>query len=62
MNYTLGLIGTWLLTDGIYSWILYLNAPSYEGSKRQSFLRDHWIRMVRIILAVLIILYGGDVL
>ena len=46
MGYLIGLIGMWVLSDGILSWTLYLNAPSYEGSKKQTFLRDHWIRVV----------------
>ena len=61
MNYILGLLGMWVLSDGILSWTLYLNAPSYEGSKRQTFLRDHWVRLVRIVcgIAVMVIGYIG---
>lgn len=51
-------IGVWILSDGIYSWLLYLNAPSYEGSKKQTFLRDHWVRLVRCICAVTVIVIG----
>lgn len=51
-------IGTWLITDGIYSWTLYLNAPSYEGSKKQTFWRDHWVRMIRILNGLTIIILG----
>ena len=42
-------LAMWFFSDGVYSWTLYLNAPSYEGSKRQTFLRDHWVRLTRII-------------
>ena len=49
LGYTVGLIGMWVLSDGILSWTLYLNAPSYEGSPKQTFLRDHWVRFVRIL-------------
>ena len=59
MNYWLGIIGTWILSDGILSWTLYLNAPSYEGSKKQTFLRDHWVRLVRIICGIIIIGMGA---
>ncbi len=59
MSYIVGLAGMWILTDGIYSWFLYVNAPSYEGSERQTFLRDHWIRLVRILWGVTLIVIGG---
>ncbi len=49
--------GTWLLSDGIYSWILYHKAISYNG-EHQNFWRDHWIRLVRIVLACGIIGVG----
>lgn len=56
INYILGIIGIWITQDGIYSWTLYANAPSYEGSKKQTFLRDHWVRLVRIILGISIVI------
>jgi len=59
INYWTGLIGMWIISDGILSWILYLNAPSYEGSKRQTFLHDHWVRLVRIILGIVLVIMGG---
>ncbi len=59
MSYAIGLIGMWVLSDGILSWTLYLNAPSYEGSKRQTFLRDHWVRLVRIICGIALMVIGG---
>ncbi len=60
MNYLLGIIGTWLLTDSIYSITLYLNAPSYDGSPKQTFRKDHWVRIVRAILAISIIIMGWN--
>jgi hypothetical protein len=51
-------IGTWIFSDGIYSWILYHNADSYNG-KHQTFLRDHFIRLIRIILAIVLIIMGA---
>ena len=51
-------IGTWFLSDGIYSWKLYLNSPSYQGSPKQTFRRDHWIRLLRIILSIVVIYIG----
>lgn len=59
MNYWLGLIGCWIFSDGILSWTLYLNAPSYEGSKKQSFKRDHWVRCVRIIAGITLMIMGA---
>ena len=59
MDYIVGLIGMWVLSDGILSWTLYLNAPSYEGSKRQTFLRDHWVRLVRILMGIALMVIGG---
>uniref|UniRef100_A0A6M3IXC3 Uncharacterized protein n=1 Tax=viral metagenome TaxID=1070528 RepID=A0A6M3IXC3_9ZZZZ len=51
-------VGVWLLSDGIYSWLLYLQADSYNG-KHQTFLRDHWIRLLRILCALVIIWVGA---
>lgn len=59
MEYWIGLIGMWIVSDGVLSWTLYLNAPSYEGSKKQTFLRDHWIRLIRIICGIVLIVLGG---
>lgn len=58
MNYWLGVIGTWLVSDGIYSISLYWNAPSYEGSPRQNWKRDHWVRLVRVIAGIVLIIMG----
>jgi len=59
MMYIVGLIGMWVFSDGILSWTLYLNAPSYEGSKKQTFLRDHWIRLIRIICGIVLMILGA---
>ena len=56
--YWLGVIGTWILSDGILSWTLYLNAPSYEGSSKQTFKRDHWVRFIRCVLGIILIYLG----
>ena len=61
MAYAIGLLGLWVFSDGILSWTLYLNAPSYEGSKRQTFLRDHWIRLIRILCGIALIVMGAMV-
>ncbi len=58
MDKALVIIGTWIFSDGILSWTLYLNAPSYEGSKKQTFLRDHWIRLVRVLCGIALMIMG----
>lgn len=50
--------GSWLLGDGIYSWTLYHNAHSYENGRRQTFWKDHWIRLIRIIISLAMICVG----
>ncbi len=59
LGYIVGLVGMWVFSDGVLSWTLYLNAPSYEGSKRQTFLHDHWVRAVRIICGIGLMVLGG---
>jgi len=46
----LAIIGTWILTDGWYSLALYWGKPD------QRFLRDHSIRIIRIILGIILII------
>lgn len=55
MSYIVGLIGMWVFSDAILSWTLYLNAPSYEGSPKQTFKRDHWVRAVRLVCGVALV-------
>ena len=50
-------IGVWILSDGIYSWSLYRHAESY-GGKKQTFWKDHWLRLVRILCSVTVIVIG----
>jgi len=58
IGYWVGIIGMWILSDGILSWTLYLNAPSYEGSKKQTFKKDHWVRFIRILCGIVLIILG----
>ena len=53
-------IGVWLLSDAVYSITLYLNAPSYDGKPKQTFRQDHWVRLLRAILAITIIWIGAN--
>jgi len=57
-GYWIGILGCWIVSDGIYSWTLYLNAPSYEGSPKQTFLKDHWVRLARILCGIALIVMG----
>ena len=61
MGYIIGLIGMWVFSDGILSLTLYLNAPSYEGSKKHRFRRDLWVRLVRIVCGIALMIIGGFV-
>ena len=49
--------GVWLLADTVCSIMLYLNAVSYDG-KKQSWARDHSIRIVRGVIAVSLVVLG----
>jgi len=57
-KYVTGLIGMWILSDAILSITLYLNAPSYEGSKKQTWKKDHWVRAVRGICGIALMWIG----
>ena len=52
------LAGMCLVHDAIYSISLYFNAPSYEGSPRQTFKKDHWVRCARGIVGLALIVVG----
>lgn len=56
-SYLLAIIGTWLLSDAIYSWVLYTNSQSWRG-KRQDFIHDNWVRLLRALLAIGILVIG----
>ena len=58
MAIAIELIAMWMFSDAVYSWTLYKNAPSYEGSKRQTFLRDHWVRLVRALCSIGLMVIG----
>jgi len=58
MNYWVGLIGVWILADSIYSYCLYAHSQSWRGD-RQNFKKDNWVRLVRLICGVTLIVIGG---
>lgn len=49
----------WLFTDGLFSWILYLRQPTWDGQKRQTFWGDHWVRLVRILVGIFLMVAGA---
>jgi len=51
MNITLAIIGTWLIADGIYSIALYVQW--YKQS--QTWRRDHWVRLARILCGLVLV-------
>ena len=54
----LGVGGMWIVSDGLLSWTLYANAQSYENGRKQTFKKDHWVRLVRIVIGVTMIISG----
>lgn len=58
IGYTIGLLGMWIIWDGISSWTLYANAPAYDGRK-QTFKEDHWLRLVRILCGITFVVLGA---
>ena len=59
IGYAVGLMGMWIVSDGILSWTLYANAQSYENGRKQTFWGDHWVRLVRILLGIALMILGG---
>ena len=55
-SFILAITGTWLLSDAVYSILLYLTSPSVDGVMRQTWARDHSIRVVRGVLAIVILI------
>ena len=56
--YVVGIIGCTAVWDGVVSITLYLNAPDYQGS-RQTWRKDHWVRLVRIVCGTALIVIAG---
>ena len=58
MGYFIGLIGMWIASDGAYSIALYINAPSFRENEKQSWQKDHAIRLIRIFCGVALMIMG----
>ncbi len=59
-GYVVGLAGMWLFSDAVYSILLYLTAPGYDGKPKQTWARDHSIRVIRGLLAIILVVIGGS--
>lgn len=53
--------GTWLLSNGIISIELYKNSQSWRGT-RQTWAKDHSIRIIRILIALCLLVCAGYLL
>ena len=52
-------LGVWLFSDAVYSTVLYLHAPAWNGEPRQTWKWDHSIRIVRGLCALAVIVIGA---
>lgn len=55
MNYWFGILGTWILADGISSLYTYTSGTKASG---QSWLRDHSFRLLRCVVGIAVIILG----
>ncbi len=53
-------LGVWLISDAIFSYTLYVGSQSWRGTK-QTWAKDHWVRLVRLICGVIIIIVGAKI-
>jgi len=60
-GYIIGLIGMWVMSDGLYSIALYLGAPSFREGELQSWRKDHAIRLIRVIIGIFLMVAGYHV-
>ncbi len=59
LNYVLGILGMWIMGDGIISIRLYLNAKDETGKRVQSWGYDHSIRLIRCAIGIFMMVAGG---
>lgn len=57
MSYFIGLIGMWCFTDAVFSVSIYWNKAGYHGEK-QTWARDHWVRVVRAFCGIALMVMG----
>ena len=56
MTKLLVICGMWNITDGWFSLSLYWGLKA--GERQQTFWRDHYIRVIRIIIGLLLIIFA----
>jgi hypothetical protein len=56
MNYLLGVLGTWILADGVSSLYTYTCTEKKNG---QTWLKDHSFRVLRCMIGVAVIAIGA---
>lgn len=59
--YIIGLLGVWIFSDAIYSYTLYMGSQSWRGD-RQTWAKDHWVRAVRGVIGIALIVMGATFL
>ena len=59
LSYAIGLVGMWIVCDGIISIRLYLKAKDETGKRAQSWKHDHSIRLARIGCGIFLIIAGA---
>ena len=54
----LGLGGMAIIYDGLVSITLYFGKPSWRSAKPQTWKRDHWVRVLRMIIGIAMVVSG----
>ena len=49
--------GTLIVLDALYSYLLYNNSQSWRGD-RQTWTKDHWVRLCRAIVGMVVLWIG----
>lgn len=57
--YAIGLMGVWLVSDGLISIRIYLTTVDDSGERIQNWRYDHSIRVIRIAIGIALIMLGG---
>lgn len=56
--YSIGILATWLICDGIISIRIYLNTVDETGKRIQNWRYDHSIRLIRILIGMTLLVFG----
>ena len=58
-NYILGLLGMWIFCDGIISIRIYYGKLAETGGRKQGWILDHSIRLIRIVIGIYMIVVAA---